>query len=58
MYTGWFGAYFSIIQRSIHFMFILTLTYSIFARSKKTPREKIQFYDLIFVGLAMFLYTY
>jgi len=58
MYTGWFGAYFSIIQRSIHFMFILTLTYSIFARSKKTPREKIQFYDLIFIGLAMILCFY
>jgi len=38
MYTGWFGAYFSLIQRSIHFMFILTLTFSLFARSKKTPR--------------------
>ena len=58
MYTGWFGAYFSLIQRSIHFMFILTLTYSIFARSKKTPREKIQFYDLIFIGLAIILYFY
>ena len=51
MYTGWFGAYFSLIQRSIHFMLILTLTFSLFARSKKTPRDKIQFYDLIFIGL-------
>ncbi len=58
MYTGWFGAYFSLIQRSIHFMFILILTYSIFARSKKTPRDKIQFYDLIFIGLAIILCFY
>jgi TRAP-type uncharacterized transport system fused permease subunit len=58
MYTGWFGAYFSLIQRSIHFMFILILTYSIFARSEKTPRDKIQFYDLIFIGLAIILCFY
>lgn len=58
MYTGWFGAYFSLIQRSIHFMFILILTYSIFARSKKTARDKIQFYDLIFIGLAIILCFY
>jgi len=58
MYTGWFGAYFSLIQRSIHFMFILILTYSIFARSKKTPRDKIQFYDLILIGLAIILCFY
>ena len=58
MYTGWFGAYFSLIQRSIHFMFILTLTFSLFARSKKTPRDKIQFYDLIFIGISMILCYY
>jgi len=58
IYTGWFGAYFSLIQRSIHFMFILILTYSIFARSKKTPRDKIQFYDLIFIGIAIILCFY
>ncbi len=58
MYTGWFGAYFSLIQRSIHFMFILTLTFSLFARSKKTPRDKIQFYDLIFIGISIILCYY
>ena len=58
MYTGWFGAYFSLIQRSIHFMFILTLTFSLFARSKKTPRDKIQFYDLIFIGMSIILCFY
>ncbi|MEA1939616.1 MAG: hypothetical protein U9N03_03020, partial [Candidatus Caldatribacteriota bacterium] len=58
MYTGWFGAYFSLIQRSIHFMFILTLTFSLFARTKKDPRDKIQFYDLIFIGLSIILCYY
>ncbi|GAH55942.1 unnamed protein product, partial [marine sediment metagenome] len=58
MYTGWFGAYFSLIQRSIHFMFILTLTFSLFARGKKTPRDKIQFYDLIFIGISIILCYY
>jgi len=58
MYTGWFGAYFSLIQRSIHFMFILILTFSIFARSKKSPRDRIQFYDLVFIGIAIILCFY
>ncbi|HER24436.1 MAG TPA: TRAP transporter permease [Candidatus Atribacteria bacterium] len=58
MYTGWFGAYFSLIQRSIHFMLILTLTFSLFARSKKTPRDKIQLYDLVFIGLSIILCFY
>jgi len=43
MYTGRFGAYFSLIQRSIHFMLILTLTFSLFARSKKLPEIKYNF---------------
>ncbi|MEA1939729.1 MAG: TRAP transporter permease, partial [Candidatus Caldatribacteriota bacterium] len=41
-----------------HFMFILTLTFSLFARTKKDPRDKIQFYDLIFIGLSIILCYY
>lgn len=58
MYTGWFGAYFSLIQRSIHFMFILIMTFSLFARSEHTRRDKIQWYDFIFIGLAIILCFY
>jgi len=39
-------------------MFILTLTFSLFARRKKTPRDKIQFYDLIFIGVSIILCYY
>jgi len=58
MYTGWFGAYFSLIQRSIHFMFILIITFSLFAWSEKSRRDKIQWYDFIFIGLAILLCFY
>lgn len=58
MYTGWFGAYFSLIQRSIHFSLILVLTYSIYAPQQKASRNKIQFYDLIFMVLAIILCLY
>ena len=58
MYTGWFGAYFSIIQRSIHFMFILIMTFSLFAWSEKSRRDIIQWYDFILMGLAIFLCFY
>ncbi len=58
MYTGWFGAYFSLIQRSIHFMFILIMTFSLFARSDKIRRDRIQWYDFILIGLAIVLCFY
>ncbi len=58
MYTGWFGAYFSLIQRSIHFMLILIITFSLFARSDKIRRDIIQWYDFIFMGLAIVLCFY
>lgn len=58
MYTGWFGAYFSIIQRSIHFMLILIITFSLFARTEKDRRDMIQWYDFIFIGLSIVLCFY
>ncbi len=58
MYTGWFGAYFSLIQRSIHFTFILMMTFSLFARSEKISRDRIQWYDFIFIALAVILCFY
>ena len=58
MYTGWFGAYFSIIQRSIHFMLILIITFSLFARAEKDRRDIIQWYDFIFIGLSILLCFY
>ncbi len=58
MYTGWFGAYFSLIQRSIHFMLILIMTFSLFARSPKIRRDRIQWYDFILIGLAIILCFY
>ena len=58
MYTGWFGAYFSLIQRSIHFTFILILTFSIYARTEHIRRDKIQWYDFAIIGLAIVLSFY
>ncbi|MDD4895919.1 MAG: TRAP transporter permease [Atribacterota bacterium] len=58
MYTGWFGAYFSLIQRSIHFMLILIISFSLFARTEKIRRDIIQWYDFIFIGLAIILCFY
>jgi TRAP transporter 4TM/12TM fusion protein len=58
MYTGWFGAYFSLIQRSIHFMFILIMTFSLFARSEHIRKDRIQWYDFFLIGLAIVLCIY
>jgi TRAP transporter 4TM/12TM fusion protein len=58
MYTGWFGAYFSLIQRSIHFALILIMTFSLFARSPKIRRDRIQWYDFIFIFLSIILCFY
>lgn len=58
MYTGWFGAYFSLIQRSVHFMFILIITFSLYARSDKIIRDRIQWYDFILMVLAIVLCFY
>ncbi len=58
MYTGWFGAYFSLIQRSIHFSLILIMTFSLFARSPNIKRDRIQWYDFIFIALSIILCIY
>ena len=58
MYTGWFGAYYSLVQRSIHFTFVLIITFSLFARNEKVRRDIIQWYDFILIGAAIFLCLY
>lgn len=58
MYTGWFGAYFSLIQRSIHFMLILIMTFSLFGRSPSLRKDRIQWYDFILIGLSIILCIY
>lgn len=58
MYTGWFGAYFSLIQRSVHFTLILIMTFSLYARSATIRRDKIQWYDLVLIVLSIILCLY
>lgn len=58
MYTGWFGAYYSLIQRSVHFTLVLIITFSLFARNEKARRDIIQWYDCVLIGVAIFLCLY
>lgn len=53
IYTGIFGTIHSMLQRSVHLMFLLPLAFLLYPAHKNTPKDKIPVYDIILAILAV-----
>ncbi|HBT50628.1 MAG TPA: C4-dicarboxylate ABC transporter permease [Petrotoga sp.] len=52
IYTGIFGTIHSMLQRSIHLMFLLPLAFLLYPAHKDAPKDKIPLYDIVLAILA------
>lgn len=52
VYTSMFGAYEAYLQKNIHLAFVLPLAFILYPMSRKSPKEKVPFYDWILGLLA------
>ena len=52
IYTAAFGIFSAIIQRGVHLSFILALCFLLKPATKKAPKDKIPFYDIVFAVLG------
>lgn len=53
LYTSAFGLIMSILQRNIHLMFVLVLSYLLFPARKTSPMRRITLFDTLFVTLSL-----
>ena len=53
IYTGIFGTIHSMLQRSIHLMFLLPLAFLLYPAHKNAPKDKIPIYDIVLAILAL-----
>lgn len=52
IYTGIFGTIHSMLQRSIHLMFLLPLAFLLYPAHKNAPKDKTPLYDIMLAILA------
>lgn len=53
IYTGIFGTIHSILQRTVHLMFLLPLAFLLYPAHKNAPKDKIPIYDMVLAILAV-----
>ncbi|GAA0485510.1 TRAP transporter permease [Salinibacillus aidingensis] len=58
LYTGLFGVFESILQRSAHLGFALVLVFAIYRPTKKAGKEKLHWYDWLLMILSIVSYSY
>ncbi|QHS23368.1 TRAP transporter permease [Virgibacillus sp. MSP4-1] len=58
LYTGLFGVFESILQRSAHLGFALVLVFAIYRPTKKAGKEKVHGYDWLLMILSIVSYSY
>lgn len=58
IYTAAFGLFSSMIQRSIHLLFALTIAILLFPASSRSPRNRPSLFDLLLIGLFLFAICY
>lgn len=52
IYTAGFGVFPDVVQRSVHLFFVLTLCFMLRPATKKAPKDKVPFYDLLLAVIA------
>lgn len=52
MYTACFGVLSDVLQRSVHLFFVLTLCFILKPATKKQPKDKVPFYDIIIIVIS------
>lgn len=59
MYTSGFGVFTDTIQRNIHLGFVLTLCFILKPATKRSPKDKVPFYDIalscVAIGSALYM---
>jgi TRAP transporter 4TM/12TM fusion protein len=58
LYTGVFGAFPDLIQRSIHIGFAMVLAFSLYSATKRSPKDRFSFIDLIGMILGIVVCTH
>ncbi|MFC4766488.1 TRAP transporter permease [Effusibacillus consociatus] len=58
LYTSGFGVFDSIIQRSIHLMFVLVMAFLLYPARKGAPKERPSFIDLVLVLFSILVNLY
>ena len=53
IYTGIFGTIHSILQRTVHLMFLLPLAFLLYPAHKNAPKDRIPIYDIVLAILAV-----
>lgn len=58
LYTAYFGAFFALIQRDIHWLFMGVLIFLLYPATRKSPRDKLPWYDVICIAAVLYAGLY
>ncbi len=58
LYTAQFGAFFALIQRDIHWLFMAVLIFLLYPVSKKSARDRLPWYDIICIAAVLYAGLY
>ena len=58
LYTAQFGAFFALIQRDIHWLFMAVLIFLLYPAGPKSPRNRLPWYDLVCIAATLYAGLY